>query len=142
MNKEISQTWFFKQPPEEVWDYLTKPELIEQWLMKTNLKPIVGYKFQFTFVAKEGSKYKGFVDCEILEVIPFQKLSYTWDGEIADGSRVFNSEVVWTLTPKEEGTELQLLHNGFEVLEDLLNHASGWQTCVERLNNHINTRSL
>lgn len=35
MQEEIRQTWFFKQSPGEVWEYLTKPELIEQWLMKT-----------------------------------------------------------------------------------------------------------
>ncbi|MGZ3884215.1 MAG: SRPBCC family protein [Bacteroidia bacterium] len=131
MKKEIKQTWFFKQPPEEVWDHLTKPELIEQWLMPNNFKPVEGHKFRFTFEAKKESKYAGVVNCEVQEIKPFTRLAYTWDGATNDG-RNFNSEVVWTLIRKENGTELQLSHNGFTVLEDLLNHSSGWDNCLKR----------
>lgn len=137
MQKEIKKTWFFKQSPEEVWEYLTQPELMEQWLMKNNFQPILGHKFQFTFDAKEGSKYVGVVNCEVLEIQPFSKLSYTWDGSTTDG-RVFNSEVEWTLIPKENGTELQLSHDGFTVLEDILNHSGGWDNCVKRMDESIN----
>jgi len=77
MQKEIKQTWHFKQSPQEVWEYLTKPGLIEQWLMKTNFKPIAGHKFQFTFAPKPDSKYEGAVNCEVLELKPFTKLSYS-----------------------------------------------------------------
>lgn len=139
MQKEIKHTWHFNQSPQEVWEYLTKPELIEQWLMKNNFKPTVGYKFQFTFVAKEGSTYAGVVDCEVLEVTPFSKLSYTWNGGTKDGSRNFNSTVEWTLVPKNNGTELQLTHNGFTVLEDMLTHSSGWEACLKRFDESINS---
>jgi len=77
MQKEIYQTWFFTQSPREVWEYLTKPELIELWLMKTDFKPVVGQKFQFTFTAKPGSKYDGVVNCVVLEIQPCSKLSYS-----------------------------------------------------------------
>jgi uncharacterized protein YndB with AHSA1/START domain len=139
MEKEIRQTWFFKQSPGEVWEYLTKPELIEQWLMKSDFKPIVGHKFQFTFVPKNDNKYAGIVTCQVLEVKPFTKLSYSWNGRTGDKSRNFNSTVVWTLVPKDKGTELQLQHSGFEVLEDILNHTSGWNSCVKKLEEHINS---
>lgn len=138
MQNEIKKTWFFKQSPEEVWEYLTKPELIEQWLMKTNFKPVLGHKFQFTFAVKDGSKYAGAVNCEILELMPHTKLSYTWDGSTVDG-RNFNSKVEWTLIPKNKGTELQLSHNGLSVLEDILNHSGGWDSCLKRFEEHINT---
>ena len=138
MQKEIKHTWQFKQTPEEVWEYLTKPELIEQWLMKTDFQPILGHKFQFTFAPKPGSEYEGRVDCEVLEVSPFTKLSYSWNGSTSDNSRIFNSIVVWTLTPKNNGTELQVQHNGFTVLEDMLTHNSGWKMCIERLEKVIN----
>jgi len=75
--KEIKQTWHFKQSPQEVWEYLTKPGLIEQWLMKTNFKPIAGQKFQFKFAPKPDSKYEAAVNCEVLELKPFTKLSYS-----------------------------------------------------------------
>jgi len=138
MQKEITQTWFFRQSPPEVWEYLTKPELIEQWLMKSDFKPIVGHKFRFTFTPKADSKYDGEVRCEVLEVTPYTKLSYSWNGSADKGNRTFNSTVVWTLIPKESGTELRLQHNGFAVLEDVLNHSSGWNSCVKRFEELIN----
>jgi len=138
MQKEIKQTWFFNQSPKEVWEYLTKPELIEQWLMKTDFQPIAGHKFRFTFTPKPDSKYDGVVNCEVLELKPFTKLSYSWNGRTQDKSRSFNSTVVWTLIPKDNGTELQLRHNGFEILEDILNHTNGWNSCLKKLGEHIN----
>lgn len=139
MQRDILQKWYFERSPSEVWEYLTKPELIEQWLMKTDFQPVVGFKFQFTYVPKEGSKYKGAVDCEVLEVRPFTKLSYSWNGATMDGSRTFNSKVEWTLLPKDKGTELQLKHNGFVVLEDLIAHEGGWGKCLERLGELLKT---
>jgi Activator of Hsp90 ATPase homolog 1-like protein len=43
----IKHQFFFPHPPEAVWEYLTKPELMERWLMKNNFQPIVGLDFQF-----------------------------------------------------------------------------------------------
>jgi uncharacterized protein YndB with AHSA1/START domain len=139
MHQEIKQTWFFQQPPVEVWEYLTKPELIEQWLMKTDFQPIEGHKFCFTFVSKPEGKYDGVVYCEVLEVKPFTKLSYSWNGSTQDKSRDYNSIVEWILVPKNKGTELQLRHNGFTVLDDILTHTSGWNSCVKKLEDHINS---
>jgi len=139
MQKDIQQTWFFQQSPSEVWEYLTQPELIEQWLMKTDFKPIKGHRFQFTFTPKPGSPYAGVVDCEVLELNQFSKLSYSWNGSTYDGSRNFNSTVVWTLVPKGKGTELQLQHGGLTVLEDILNHTNGWNSCLKKFEEQINT---
>lgn len=142
MQKEIKQTWQFNQPIREVWDYLTKPELIEQWLMKSNFEPVVGHKFRFTFEAKPGSIYEGIVNCEVLLVKPYTDLSYSWNGRTADGTRSFHSTVAWTLSPKGNGTELQLVHNGLEILEDILNHTNGWNSCVKKLYAQINAVSI
>jgi uncharacterized protein YndB with AHSA1/START domain len=139
MQKEVNQTWFFTQSPQEVWEYLTKPELIEQWLMKTDFQPTVGHKFSFTHASKNESPYDGATQCEVLEVEPFAKLSYSWKGGLKDGSRTYDSKVIWTLVPKENGTELQLEHNGFKVLEDILAHNSGWNSCLKRFETLINT---
>jgi uncharacterized protein YndB with AHSA1/START domain len=138
MQKEIKQAWQFKQSPQEVWEYLTKPELIEQWLMKTNFKPVKGQKFQFTFTAKPEAKYHGVVECEVLEIIPYSKLSYSWNGSTLDKSRSYKSVVMWTLVPKENGTELQLNHNGFTVLEDFLTHSNGWSSCLTKMEKLLN----
>ena len=139
MQKEIKHTWQFAQSPKEVWEYLTKPELIEQWLMKTDFKPEAGYKFSFTFDPKPGSTYDGIVNCEVLEVTPFTTLCYSWNGSSNNGSRTFHSKVRWTLLPGAGGTELQLQHDGFEMVEDMLAHSNGWNACVARFETLINT---
>ena len=106
--------------------------------MKSDFKPVEGHKFKFTFNTKPGSQYDGVVQCEVLEVKPFKRLSYTWNGSTQDKSRGYNSTVVWSLVSKGHGTELQLQHDGFTVLEDILAHTSGWNSCVKKMESHIN----
>jgi uncharacterized protein YndB with AHSA1/START domain len=133
MKEEIKQTWFFKQSPQEVWEYLTKPELIEQWLGKTDFQPIVEHKFRFI------SPYGNDSYCEVLEVKPFTKLSYSWQKNSAKDNKPFTSKVAWTLVPKENGTQLQIVHNGFAALEDLVAHENGWNTCKKQFEELLNT---
>jgi uncharacterized protein YndB with AHSA1/START domain len=133
MQKEIKHTWHFNQSPQKVWEYLTKPELLEQWLGKTDFQPIVGHKFRFI------SPYGNDSYCEVLEVKPFTKLSYSWQKNSAKDKKPFNSKVVWTLVPKENGTELQLVHNGFTALEDFVGHENGWKTCLKQFEELLNT---
>ena len=125
MQKEITQTWFFQQSPEEVWDYLTKPELLKIWLMETDFKPVVGYKFRFVCSVMNL--------CEVLEVTPFTRLSYSWRTDSAVAGKTVDSTVLWTLSPKDNGTELHLLHDGFTVLKDYEGHSTGWTSCVKKL---------
>lgn len=133
MQKEIKHTRHFNQSPKEVWEYLTKPELLEQWLGKTDFEPVVGHKFHFV------SPYGNDSHCEVLEVKPFTRLSYSWQKRSLKDNKPFNSKIEWTLVPKENGTELQLLHNGFVALEDLLGHEKGWNGCLTQFEELINS---
>jgi uncharacterized protein YndB with AHSA1/START domain len=148
MQKEINHKWFFQQSPNEVWDYLTKPELIEQWLMKNDFLPIIGHKFQFRHAPSSPiSENEKIHYCEVLEIVPLQKLSYSWKVGKGDGERTIDSIVVWTLSEKNGGTELHLLHNGFTLLEDVIAHANGWNACLYQftqllyISNHANTNA-
>jgi len=133
MQNEIRHTWQFHQSPQEVWEYLTKPELLEQWFTKTDIEPIVGNRFHF--FDKTGKT----ISCEVLEVKPFTKLSYSWQYHSAKDSKLFDSTVVWTLVPKETGTELQLVHTGFSVVEDYTAHNGGWTRLGNRFTELLNT---
>jgi uncharacterized protein YndB with AHSA1/START domain len=136
MQKEIKHIKYFNQTAEEVWDYLTKPELLEQWLGKTDFQPIVGHKFHFI------SPYGNHSHCEVLEVELYAKLSFTWQKNSLKTNTPFNSKVVWTLVPKENGTELQLVHDGFTELEDFMGHETGWGTCLNQMEALINTTHI
>jgi uncharacterized protein YndB with AHSA1/START domain len=133
MQNEIRKSWYFSQPPQEVWEYLTNPELLEQWLGKTDIQPIVGHKFRFA------SPHGNDSHCEVLEVKPFTRLTYSWQKNSLKDKKPFNSKVEWTLTEKSGGTHLQLLHNGFVAIEDLNGHDNGWSAIVQKMEQLINT---
>ena len=113
MAKIIQHHFFYPNPPEAVWEYLTNPEMIAQWLMPNNFLPIVGHQFQFKTKPKPDLDFDGIFHCEVLEIIPFKKLSYSWRFGPGNGI-LFDSVVNWTLTEQDNGTELLLVHCAFE----------------------------
>src|SRR5882757_445082 len=79
MKKTIKHQFFYPHPPEKVWDYLTKPELMEQWIMKNDFQSIVGLDFQFRTNPIPSLNFDGVFYCKVLEIVPFKKLSYSWN---------------------------------------------------------------
>ena len=137
MQKEIKHTWHFNQSPQVVWEYLTKTELLEQWLMKTDFQPIVGHKFHF--IGGCNNDGKSIANCEVLEVKPYTLLSYSWQANSIYDNKPFNSKVVWTLIPNENGTEMQLVHTGFTMLEDAIAHNDGWTRIGNKMVEFLNS---
>lgn len=142
MKRTIKHQFFFSHPAETVWDYLTKPELMEQWLMKNTFQPVVGTEFQFQTGPIEKLDFDGIFYCKVLEIVPLKKLSYSWRSGPGEGKITLDSVVVWTLHPKENGTDLSLEHSGFDKEENLnffngLNH--GWVEKFENITKLINT---
>jgi uncharacterized protein YndB with AHSA1/START domain len=88
-------------PPEKIWRALTQPQLIAQWLMKNDFKPVVEHRFSLR--ADWGA-----VDCQVLAVEPSKKLAYTW------GAYGLESVVTWTLTPTATGTSVRMEQSGFQ----------------------------
>ncbi len=87
-------------PPEKIWRALTQPHLMAEWLMKGDIAPVVGHRFDFR-------EDWGTIDCEVLEVEPNRELSYSWD------AMGLESVVTFTLTPSGSGTLLRLEQAGF-----------------------------
>jgi uncharacterized protein YndB with AHSA1/START domain len=119
MEKIIKHQFFFPHPTEIVWEYLTKPELMEQWLMKNDFQPIVGLDFQFRTNPIPSLDFDGIFYCKVLEIVPFKKLSYSWKSGPGEDKITLDSVVVWKLQPTDKGTELFLEHSGFAKKENL-----------------------
>jgi uncharacterized protein YndB with AHSA1/START domain len=141
MKRTIKHQFSFSHPPEKVWDYLTKPELMEQWLMKNDFQPIVGYDFQFRTGPIPSLDFDGICHCKVLEVVPFKRLSYSWNCGPGDGKITLESVVVWKLQPTEKGVDLFLEHSGFEREENLsffngMSH--GWQEKLSKIDALLN----
>ena len=135
MEKIIKHQFFFPHPKETVWEYLTKPELMEQWLMKNDFQPIVGLDFQFRTNPIPSLDFDGIFYCKVLEIVPFKKLSYSWQSGPGDGKITLDSVVVWKLQPTDKGTELSLEHSGFAKKENLNFYNGLMHGWVEKLNN-------
>jgi uncharacterized protein YndB with AHSA1/START domain len=142
MEKSIKHTFFYPHAPEAVWEYLTKPELMELWLMKNDFQPIIGLDFQFRTSPIPSLDFDGIFYCKVLEIVPFKKLSYSWKSGPGDGKITLESIVVWKLHPTNKGTELHLEHSGFAKEENLdfyngLMH--GWQEKFQKIADLLNT---
>lgn len=115
----------YPHPPERVWRALTDPNELAAWLMPNDFAPRVGHKFQFRVKPMWG--WRGIVDCEVREVEPPRRLSYTWQGD----PKYRVTTVTWILQPTADGgTRLTLEHRGFRgfggmMLKWML--GSGWK---------------
>jgi uncharacterized protein YndB with AHSA1/START domain len=114
MANSIQHTLFFPHPSAIVWEYLTRANLMGLWLMKNDFEPVVGHDFQFRTGPMPAFDFDGNIYCKVLEAEPCKKLTYSWKGGPGDGTFNLDSLVEWTLTEKDNGTELSLVHSGFK----------------------------
>jgi uncharacterized protein YndB with AHSA1/START domain len=95
---------FLNATASQVWDAITNKEQMKKWYFSlADFKPEVGFEFQF----EGGPEDRIYLHkCRIIEVIPLQKLSYTWRYEGYPGV----STVHFLLEPQSPGTLLRLVH--------------------------------
>lgn len=137
----ISHQFTFPHTPETVWEYLTNPDLLALWLMPNDFKPVPGHKFQFGTKPKLKLGFDGRVYCEVLEIVPFQKLVYSWKGGMSNEKPLLDTIVTWTLTPTDGGTILHLEQKGFKGMKNLIPYFimnKGWVKIGQRLLKRIN----
>ncbi len=128
----------FPHAPETIWKTLTSGDLISRWLMEpAGFEPVAGN--QFTFQTKPAGAWDGTIHCEVLEVVPNERLAYAWKGGHAGndgyGSKL-ETVVTFTLSKAETGTRLRLVHSGFVLPKNdtaLRNMSEGWRTILPRI---------
>jgi len=137
MTKTIKHTFFYAHKPEAVWEYLTKPELMAQWLMPSDFKAELGHDFKFIIKPMPAFNFDGIIYCKVLELVPNKRLVYTWKGGPEPGTLTLDSTVEWTLVAKDKGTELLLEHKGFATDEAMLQIFSvmdaGWKQNIAKI---------
>lgn len=111
-----------RHPREKLWRALTEPHLIAEWLMNNDFRLAEGHRFKLT--AEWGS-----VDCQVLEIMPNQVLSYSWS------ALGLESTVTFTLTPTPRGTLLRMEQQGFASDSDQNYRGAihGWNRFLARL---------
>jgi uncharacterized protein YndB with AHSA1/START domain len=143
MDYIIQHQLFYPHPPQTVWEYITNSELIGQWMMKSDFKPVVGHEFTFTASPMPDMNFDGIFYCRVLEAEPFKKLSYSWKFGPGDGTFT-DSTVTWTLTEKDNGTQLALEHDRFKgegFLKMFESMSKGWLTLITKLLTLLNEKA-
>ena len=105
----------FTHAPETVWKALTTGDVIARWLMEPKgFEPVKGK--EFTFQTTPAGAWDGVIRCQVLEVIPNERIAYSWKGghpgNVGYGSQL-DTVATWTLSRTEGGMRLRLVHSGF-----------------------------
>ena len=103
-------------PPEKVWRALSDGQLIAQWLMQNDFKPVVGHKFNFR--PKPIAGWNGIADCEVLVIDPPRLLSWSQNASGEQAAEGLKSVVTWTLTPSHSGTLVRMEQSGFRPQDE------------------------
>jgi uncharacterized protein YndB with AHSA1/START domain len=136
--REIVVDEVFPHAPETIWKALTDGALIARWIMApTGFAPVEGTRF--TFQTTPGGAWDGVIHCQVLEVVPNERLRYAWQGghEANTGyGAPLDTVVTWTLARIDGGTRLRLVHAGFVMPRNesaLRSMSGGWTKVVHQL---------
>ena len=114
----------YDRPIEEVWEYLTDPDRIEEWLGVARVELRPGGRFQLLEVGGQG------IAGVILRLEPPNLLEYTWDSAEWTGGTVR-----FELSEAGEGTRLVFTHIHPQQGWHLFRYKSlaGWHTLLDLL---------
>ncbi len=107
--QDILITRVFDANIDQVWKAITSKEQMQRWYFDlAEFKAEVGFQFQFTGGPSPEKQYLHL--CEITEVIPNKKLTYSWryDGHAG------NSFVTFELSSEGNSTHLKFTHKGID----------------------------
>ena len=103
----------------------------------TGFEPVEGKRF--TFQTTPAGAWDGVIHCQVLEVMPNERLVYAWkgghEGNVGYGSRL-DTVVTWILSRVENGTRLRLVHSGFVLPKNdtaFKNMGEGWKKVVPKI---------
>jgi uncharacterized protein YndB with AHSA1/START domain len=124
--KEVS----IKASAQSVWQAITDKDQMKEWYFDlAAFRPEVGFRFEFPSNC-EGENF--YHICEVTEVIPGKRISYTWEYKDTPGT----STVTFELFEEAGGTKLVLTHAGIETFpqDDAVfgknSFSSGWEDMI------------
>lgn len=140
--RDIVEEATYPYEAERIWRALTDGDLMAKWMMRpAGFAPIVGQ--HFTFQTTAAGAWDGTIRCEVLDVVPEERLSYAWRGgdagNVGYGS-LLDTIVTFTLTRVAGGTRLRVIHAGFELPRNetaFTNMGEGWKKVVRRLEDAV-----
>jgi uncharacterized protein YndB with AHSA1/START domain len=129
----------FSHSPETIWKALTTSELMGRWIQMTptGFEPVKGKRF--TLQTTPAGAWDGVIHCQVLEVIPNERLAYAWKGghesNLGYGSQL-DTMVTFSLSRVAEGTRVRLVHSGFLLPKNetsFKNLSEGWKNVIRNI---------
>lgn len=124
--------------PAVVFELWTQPELLAKWFRPTadysvrvtELDPRVGGRYRVMFESQDG--ITDVVGGEYLEVVPSQRLAFTWMWEPPNVHAGVSSKVLIEFNDVDGETELILTH-GISDPEMRAQHMEGWSGALDQI---------
>lgn len=122
MTRSLLHEAEYPHPVEKVWRALTEPEQMGLWIMnfsneegemRTDFRPVVGATYRMD--ARRGRGWRGYVVGSVLEVVPNERLVYTWAHSSYQDENP--ARVEFTLKPTSTGTRIRMVQAGFPGLK-------------------------
>jgi uncharacterized protein YndB with AHSA1/START domain len=96
------------EPREKVWKALTDAKLLAAWLLANDFAPEPGRHFTLRGNTKAGEPDQ--VDCQVLELEPLRRISYSWRESGGDARSAPSIVTFWLIPLLHGGTRLRLIH--------------------------------
>lgn len=129
-NQPLVVERLFNASVSKVWKALTDKDEMKNWYFELEeFKPELGFKFQFTGGPTPERQYVHL--CEVTEVVPDKKLTYSWRYQ----GHVGISYVTFELLEQDNKTLLTLTHTGLESFPSnpdfaVANFEEGWNSII------------
>jgi uncharacterized protein YndB with AHSA1/START domain len=121
---EVRLTILIDAPRERVYQALTDPEQLNQWIaVAAAVDARVGGRYSY---GRPGGPTR------ILELVPNEKLVIDWPDWRGD-SKMPDTRIAWLLTAVGNKTSLTLIHSGFTRTADISDYRHGWALFIARL---------
>jgi uncharacterized protein YndB with AHSA1/START domain len=118
----------FPQPIDAVWRALSNRPTLARWLMENDFEPRVGHRFTLRDPATP--TWRGWVECQVLELEPPCRMVWSWNSGIAGE---VTSRVVFELHPEGSGTRLVFSHVGDAPQAVVASMRAGWTRKMSHL---------
>jgi uncharacterized protein YndB with AHSA1/START domain len=130
-DKPVIVEQIFNKPVAKVWKAITDKDEMKHWYFDLEeFKPETGFEFSFLAGPNEDNQYRHI--CEITEIIPERKISYSWKYDGYEGMSI----VTFELIPEGERTRLKLSHTELETFPESNpdfakeNFIAGWKEII------------
>lgn len=129
MRFEIGFERVYPHPPQKVWDALTDPAALGEWLMRTDFVAEQGR--DFTMWCDDGEGGTDTYRCRVLELRPPARMVWSWvlEGHEVEGA----TRVAFRLEPVADGTRLTISHSGDRDPDTIERFRGGWPVKLDGL---------